>query len=99
MKKQYKIITSTGFARPATLLVSIARKYTSKICIEYQGRCVDLKKAPDHSLRDVMLLGIKPGANFFIWAEGIDEHQAIKSIEEQLNKKNLLPHSETPGHI
>jgi phosphocarrier protein HPr len=92
MKKQFKIIPSTGFARPATLLVSSARKYTSKICLEYQGRCINLKKSPDQSLREVMLLGIKPGSNFIIWAKGIDEHQAIESIEEQLSNKNLLTH-------
>lgn len=33
---------------------------------------------------DVMSLEIKPGTAFKIWADGVDEHQAIKAIEKAL---------------
>jgi phosphocarrier protein HPr len=85
IEKQYKIITITGFASPAITLVSDAYKFKSKIFLEYQGKFVDLKNSPK-SLMDVMSLKIKPGANFSIRADGIDEYQALQSIERSLNK-------------
>ncbi|WP_247747041.1 HPr family phosphocarrier protein [Alkalihalobacillus sp. BA299] len=88
IEKQFKIIMSTGFARPATLLIKVACKFTSKIYLEYQGKSVDLKNSPK-SIMDVMSLGIRPGAQFNIRADGIDEHQALQSIEKHLNKEKI----------
>jgi phosphocarrier protein HPr len=90
LKKKFKITTSTGFARPATLLVSAAKRFESSICLEYQRKCVDLKQDPKHSLRDIMLLGINPDSQIVVWAEGVDENNAIQFIQEQLVNYDLL---------
>ncbi|MGI8387626.1 HPr family phosphocarrier protein [Robertmurraya sp. P23] len=90
MKKEFKITTSTGFARPATLLVNAARKFESNIFLEYQGRCVHLNQSPSHALRDIMLLGIIPGSEIIVSVVGIDEYEAIQFIKEQLANYYLL---------
>lgn len=88
IKKQFQITAITGFARPAALLASVASKFTSKICLEYHGKTVNLKNSAE-SLMDLMSLGIRPGTPFTIRAEGMDEQQAIQSIEDHLSKKKL----------
>ena len=45
-------------ARPAGLLVKLAKKYTSKVTIEKDGKACDMRK-----LMAVMGLGIKAGRN------------------------------------
>ena len=43
-KKEYHVIAETGIhARPATLLVQTASKYSSDIQLEYKGKSVNLK--------------------------------------------------------
>jgi phosphocarrier protein HPr len=91
IEKQFIIITITGFARPATMLVRDACKFKSKIFLEYQGKSVDLKNSLK-SIMDVMSLRIKPGAHFSIRANGMDEYQALQSIERSLNKTISIFH-------
>lgn len=86
----FKITTSTGFARPATFLVSAAKNFESKIFLEYKKSCINLKQKPSHSLRDIMLLGVTPGAEIILSADGIDEYEAIQFIEELLYNQNLI---------
>lgn len=88
LEKQYKIIASSGFGRPATLLVSVASKFTSNMFLEYRWESVDLKNY-SKSIMDVMALGFRPGDRINIRVEGIDEYQALKSIEEHLNTLEL----------
>ncbi|CAK8583606.1 MULTISPECIES: HPr family phosphocarrier protein [Priestia] len=94
IEKQYKIIADTGFARTATFLVSVACRFTSTILLEYRGRSVNLKNSTK-SLMDTMSLAIMPGSYITIKAEGIDEHQALQSIEDYLNKKKLVQEDST----
>ncbi|MGW9102620.1 HPr family phosphocarrier protein [Priestia megaterium] len=94
IEKQYKIIAHTGFARTATFLVSVACRFTSTILLEYGGRSVNLKNSTK-SLMDTMSLAIMPGSYITIRAEGIDEHQALQSIEDYLNKKKLVQEDST----
>jgi phosphocarrier protein HPr len=89
IEKQYNIISSTGFARPASMLVSISNKYLSKLVLEYEGISVELYYSLE-SIMDVMSLGIRPGAQFNIRTEGIDEHQALQSIEDHFSKMKLI---------
>ena len=89
IEKQFNIVSSTGFARPATMLVSISNKYLSKLVLEYEGITVELNYSPD-SIKDVMSLGIRPGAPFMIRAEGIDQYQALQSIEDHFSKMKLI---------
>lgn len=84
-EKQYKIIAETGIhARPATLLVQAAGKFSSEIQIEYKGKHVNLK-----SIMGVMSLGIGQGAEIKIITEGSDEQEALQAIEETLTKEGL----------
>jgi phosphocarrier protein HPr len=94
IEKQYKIIADTGFARTATFLVSVVCKFTSTIILEYRGRSVNLKNSTK-SLMDTMSLAIMPGSYITIKAEGIDEQQALQSIESYLNKKKLVQEDST----
>lgn len=89
IKTQFKIIKDTGFARPATQLVSLAHRFTSDIFLEYQGETVNLKHSTK-SVMDIMSLEIKPGTKVYIKALGTDEVQAIQFIKDHLNKKRLI---------
>ena len=85
VEKQFKIIEASGIhARPATLLVQTASKFDSEINMEYKGKSVNLK-----SIMGVMSLGIGQGAEISISAEGSDEEEALRSLEEILTKKGL----------
>lgn len=89
IEKQYNLISSTGFARPASIIVSISNKYLSKLVLEYEGISVELNYSPD-SIMDVLSLGIRPGDQFNVRAEGIDELQALQSIEDHFSKMKLI---------
>ncbi|MED4517582.1 HPr family phosphocarrier protein [Bacillus subtilis] len=89
IKRQFTIIKETGFARPATLLVSIAHRFTSDIFLEYQGKTVNLKQAPK-AIMDIMDLGIKPGTEIYIHANGSDEAKAIQKMKEHLLKNDYI---------
>ncbi|EIA21263.1 phosphocarrier protein HPr [Listeria fleischmannii 1991] len=81
----FVVIDETGIhARPATLLVQAASKYSSDIQIEYTGKKVNLK-----SIMGVMSLGIGKGADITIHAEGSDEKEAIEGLTEVLKKEGL----------
>ena len=64
-------------ARPATILVNQASKFTSNIKLTYNGKEVNLK-----SIMGVMSLGVPTKASVEITAEGEDEKDAIASIEK-----------------
>lgn len=84
-EKNFKVVAETGIhARPATLLVQAASKFDSDIQLEYKEKKVNLK-----SIMGVMSLGIGQGADIKIIAEGSDEADAIKTIEETLNREGL----------
>jgi phosphocarrier protein len=90
--KQYKLTVSTGFASLATLLVRVACKFTSKIKLEYKGKSVDLNNSPE-SIMDVMSLGIENGSEFSLKAEGVDQLQALETLENCLVKKKIIKES------
>ena len=68
-------------ARPAGLLVKLAKKYTSKVTIEKDGRACDMRK-----LMAVMGLGIKQGETITVTVEGEDETVAAEEIAAFLNE-------------
>ncbi|MDQ0176946.1 phosphocarrier protein HPr [Bacillus chungangensis] len=85
-EKSFKVVADTGIhARPATLLVQQASKYSSDIQIEYKEKSVNLK-----SIMGVMSLGIGKGADIKITAEGSDEADAMKGLEELMVKEGLV---------
>ena len=85
VQKTFHVIDETGIhARPATLLVQTAGKFSSDINLEYNGKKVNLK-----SIMGVMSLGIGAGSDITISAEGSDEQDALNAIEETLTKEGL----------
>jgi phosphocarrier protein HPr len=85
VEKQFKVTAETGIhARPATLLVQTASKFDSEIHLELKDKKVNLK-----SIMGVMSLGIGQGSDIKISAEGSDESDALRSLEETLKKEGL----------
>lgn len=85
INKQFKVITDTGIhARPATLLVQEASKYSSDIQLEYNDKQVNVK-----SIMGVMSLGIGLDAEFTITADGNDEAEAMQGIEGLFTKEGI----------
>lgn len=68
-------------ARPAGLLVKLAKKYASKVTIEKDGKTSDMRK-----LMAVMGLGIKQGETITVTVEGEDETVASEEIAAFLNE-------------
>lgn len=84
-KREFDIIAETGIhARPATLLVQTASKYSSDINLEYKGKAVNLK-----SIMGVMSLGVGQGSHVAITADGEDAAEAIAGIEETMKSEGL----------
>ncbi|MBF0780935.1 MULTISPECIES: phosphocarrier protein HPr [unclassified Granulicatella] len=84
-KREYHVVAETGIhARPATLLVQAASKFSSEINLEYKGKKVNLK-----SIMGVMSLGVGQGSDVIITAEGSDEVEAINAIDEAMKKEGL----------
>lgn len=84
-KRNYHVVAETGIhARPATMLVQTASKYTSDIELEYKGKSVNLK-----SIMGVMSLGVGQGADVTITVDGSDEEEAIAGIEETLKEEGI----------
>src|SRR5690625_2420307 len=85
IKKQFTVTTETGIhARPATLLVQEASKYSSDVQLEFQEKQVNAK-----SIMGVMSLGISQNSNFTIITEGHDEEEAMKGMEELFKREGI----------
>lgn len=83
--RNFHIVAETGIhARPATLLVQTASKFSADVTLAYDGKDVNLK-----SIMGVMSLGVGQGADVTISANGTDEADAIAAIEETMKKEGL----------
>ena len=84
-KKEFHVVAETGIhARPATLLVQTAGKFSADLNLEYKGKSVNLK-----SIMGVMSLGVGQGADVTITAEGADEKEALEAVTETMKKEGL----------
>ncbi|TLS38721.1 phosphocarrier protein HPr [Pseudalkalibacillus caeni] len=84
-EKVFHITADSGLhARPASMLVQAASKFTSEINLEYKDKTVNLK-----SIMGVMSLGIPSGSDVKVTAQGDDEEEAISSIAETMEKEGL----------
>ena len=72
-------VKNSGDASPVAKCVQVANKYESKIYIE-----CDTKKVNAKSIMGMMALGIVPGKEITILAEGNDEERAIEDIADFL---------------
>lgn len=81
-EKTFTITADTGVhARPATLLVNKAGQFEAEVEISYNNKTVNLK-----SIMGVMSLGIPKGAEIKVTANGKDEEEAIKGVEEVIKE-------------
>ena len=71
-------------ARPATILVNQASKFSSNINLIYNGKSVNLK-----SIMGVMSLGVPTKATVEIEAEGEDEKDVIDSIAKVIKEQKV----------
>ncbi len=78
--KEFKYIIKDEIgihARPAGLLVSVAKEFESKITVEANGKSADATR-----LMAIMGLGVKTGTEVVVKAEGEDEEKAITKMKE-----------------
>lgn len=69
-------------ATPAAMLVQVASKYDSSIYIESGTAKVNAK-----SIMGMMSLGLCRGEELVITAEGVDEQEAVRGVEQYLSGK------------
>ena len=82
-KKEITIQLDSGLeTRPVALLVQVASQYDSDIYIESDNRNINAK-----SIMGMMALGLVPGENVIISANGADEASAMEGIEAYLTRK------------
>jgi len=71
------ILNETGLhARPAKVLVNLAKQFKSNISVQHKG-----KKANAKSMVSVLTLGAVRGSDITVQAEGVDEETAIAELE------------------
>ena len=86
IKKPITIHLSTGLeARPVAQLVQVASQFNSEIYVEI-GR----KKVNAKSIMGMMTLGLDAGEEITLSANGEDEEDAMKSIENYLSNQYSL---------
>ena len=79
---QYTIKDELGVhARPAGLLVKLAKQYASTITIEKNGKTCDMRK-----LMALMGMGVKQGETVTVKVEGDDEEAAAAAIQKFLTE-------------
>ena len=72
-------------ARPATVAVHAASKFTCDVKVSFKGRTVNMK-----SIMGVMSLGIPTQSDITITCEGEDEEVAIRTIEDVLRAQKVI---------
>ena len=88
VEKHFKVMAHTGFAIPATMLVTNTSLFKSRVILEYKGETIELENSPK-SIMDIMLLNIRPEDHFTIRTDGIDAYDSLKSIEISLSNLEL----------
>ncbi|KRN90376.1 phosphocarrier protein HPr [Ligilactobacillus ceti DSM 22408] len=84
-KKDFHVVAETGIhARPATLLVQTASRFSSDITLTFNDKSVNLK-----SIMGVMSLGVGQNSDVTITVEGDDEAEAMAAIVETMDKEGL----------
>ena len=83
IKRQVVIQVTGGLeARPIAMLVQIASQFESEIYIESEEKRVNAK-----SIMGMMTLGLIQGEKVTLSAEGIDEKDAVDSMEQYLSQR------------
>lgn len=79
IKKNIGVGGTTESARTVAMLVQIASRYQSSISICQNNKTVNAK-----SIMGMMTLGLIPGQQLEITAEGSDEQDAMVNLEDYL---------------
>lgn len=80
-EKKLKIVNKLGLhARPASLIVQTAMKFSSNISIIKDESTIDGK-----SIMGIMMLAAGCGSELIIRIDGSDESNAMETIEELFN--------------
>ena len=83
IKKPITIQISNGLeARPVAMLVQVASQYESRIQVESGDKHVNAK-----SIMGMMTLGLDAGEEITLSANGEDEEDAMKRIENYLSNQ------------
>ena len=83
IKRSMTIQLQSGLeARPVALLVQVASQHECSIYVEAANKKVNAK-----SIMGMMTLGLSPGEEVTVTADGADEEDAIRSIEQYLSAK------------
>ena len=84
-KREFTITSETGIhARPATILVQAASKFSSDITLSYEGKSVNWK-----SIMCVMSLDVCQNAKVTITTNIDDEKEALDTVAETMKKEGL----------
>ena len=82
--KEIRIGLSSGLeARPAAMLVQVASQYESSIYVESEEKRVNAK-----SIMGMMTLGLNPGQQLEVSADGDDAEKALDTMEQYLAGAN-----------
>ncbi len=81
-KKSITIELDPGLeALPVAMLVQVASQYDSSIYVECESKRVNAK-----SIMGMMTLGLLPGEEIVVTADGADEEVALAGIEKYLTE-------------
>lgn len=81
--KKLSILNKLGIhARPAAQFVRVASRFESDVTVEKDDESVDGK-----SIMGLMMLAVGWGAEITVSAEGPDEEETIKALEELIQSK------------
>ncbi|MFV0465216.1 MAG: HPr family phosphocarrier protein [Lachnospiraceae bacterium] len=84
MKKTVTIQIGAGLeARPIALLVQVASQFLSEIYLEAENKRVNAK-----SIMGMMTIGLYPGEDITINAQGADEAKAVEAISRFLTEQS-----------
>ncbi len=82
-EKEIRIINRLGLhARAAARLVTLTSRFESRIELGRNGQMVNAK-----SIMGVMMLAASKGTSLKVVAEGPDEEEAVRAIEELVNNR------------
>ena len=82
LRKTITIELETGLeARPVAMLVQVASQYDSNIYVECDSKRVNAKR-----IMGMMTLGLAPGEQVTVTADGADEEKAVSGIEKYLTE-------------
>ena len=83
MSKELTVVNKLGIhARPASMFVRTANRFTSEVFVEKDGEIINGK-----SIMGLMMLAAGPGSRLTVRAEGNDAAAAVAAIEELLQRK------------